>query len=574
MPAMFSRNSRTARVIAAVTLVIVLITALVWLDLANEGLAWQALYSVTGEESPLSQVRGFIEWVGNVTRATPELALDAPVQYASWSPFGVNTFLEQEVESVKRQRQIDMIADAGFDWIRQQFVWEDIEIHARGDFTDRRNEPQGIDAWAKYDEIVAMAEAAGLDILARIGNPPAWSQTVAGDFAPPSDIQDFVNFAVRVAERYRGRIQTFQIWNEPNIYPEWGEQAVNPEAFAELLCRTYDALQAIDPNLIVVAPALSPTLALTQRDLNEFIYLERLYAAGAGRCFDVMAAQAYGFFSGPTDQRLRVFQPNFGRQQFVRDIMVSHGDGFKPIWLTEMGWNPIDSPEVPADVTNREGFGIVTREQAARYLTGAFDRALREFPYVNGVMVWFFRLPSTDLAGQSWYYFRMVEPDFTTLPVYDATREFIATYVPVLYRGVHQAEHWMITRDDASRTVDAPDAQFSQAQQITRAEWEIHGTGMVLRVQGEADVVIDGQPAAPDITFSDGGSWRELVFSFSTLPTRHEVVVQAEVPILFDSVQVTDHSPRWLTPLLLSLAAVSIYMLSVIGNALWQRFNA
>ena len=50
-----------------------------------------------------------------------------------------------------------------------------------------------------------------------------------------------------VAERYQGRIHYYQIWNEPNIYPEWGEQTVNPEAYTELLCRTYAALKAVDP---------------------------------------------------------------------------------------------------------------------------------------------------------------------------------------------------------------------------------------------------------------------------------------------------------------------------------------
>ena len=36
------------------------------------------------------------------------------------------------------------------------------------------------------------------------------------------------------------------------------------------------------------------------------------------------------------------------------------------------------------------------------------------------VSFWFFKRPDTSEKDQSWYYFRMVEPDFTPLPVYEA----------------------------------------------------------------------------------------------------------------------------------------------------------
>ncbi len=60
---------------------------------------------------------------------------------------------------------------------------------------------------------------------------------------PPADFQDFVDYAVAVAERYQGRIQYYQVWNEPNLYPEWGDQTVNAEAYTDLLCRTYTRAQ-------------------------------------------------------------------------------------------------------------------------------------------------------------------------------------------------------------------------------------------------------------------------------------------------------------------------------------------
>jgi hypothetical protein len=63
------------------------------------------------------------------------------IAYTDLPPFGVNTFLEQEAEPEKRDRSLRLIAEAGFHWIRQEFPWEDIEIHGKGDFEDRRHEP-------------------------------------------------------------------------------------------------------------------------------------------------------------------------------------------------------------------------------------------------------------------------------------------------------------------------------------------------------------------------------------------------------------------------------------------------
>src|SRR5512145_2129631 len=101
------------------------------LDLRARGLVWNWLWSVTGEEVPLAQMRGFVEYLGSFTRQQPNTAPMVPIQHVNVSPYGVNTFLQNEVEPAKRERQVQMIADAGFKWLRQQFPWEDIEIHGR-----------------------------------------------------------------------------------------------------------------------------------------------------------------------------------------------------------------------------------------------------------------------------------------------------------------------------------------------------------------------------------------------------------------------------------------------------------
>ncbi|MBI5668706.1 MAG: cellulase family glycosylhydrolase [Chloroflexi bacterium] len=420
-------SKRTRWLIGGVFVCIVLV-ALLALDLRSHGLIWNGLWWLTGEETPLAQVRGLVEYLGNFTRPQPNTAPDVPIQHVDVSPYGVNTFLQNEVEPSKRERQVQMIAEAGFRWIRQQFPWEDIEIHGRGDFDDRRNvDAVGvISAWDKYDNIVDLAEKYGLNIMARLDNPPAWTHANPdiGEKAPPDDVQDVVNYAVAVAERYKGRLYYYQIWNEPNIYPEWGNQAVNPEAYTDLLCRTYTALKAVDPAIVVISGPLSPTVSLSAENLNDFIFLQRMYDAGAGKCFDVMSAQGYGFYSGPTDRRLRPMTLTYARHIYIRDIMVANGDAHKPIWISEAAWNA--QPEDPTIVQIQYGnFGIVSEEQAARYMPLAYQRAQAEWPWVGVIFYWFFKQEDDSRRNQASYYFRMVEPDFTPLPVYESMKAYI-----------------------------------------------------------------------------------------------------------------------------------------------------
>ena len=383
-----------------------------------------ALFDVTGEENLLSQARGLIDYTTNVIRPMPNTADDVPVDEAGINPFGVNTFLQQEVEPAKRDRQLQMMADAGFKWIRQPFPWYDIEIAGKGDFQDCRHPPCK-SAWEKYDNIVELAEQHGINIIARLDAPPKWAQSVDGDFAPPANFEDYGDYVAAVADRYKGRVQYYQIWNEPNNYPEWGELPVNPEDFTKLLCTAYRRIKEVDPNAKVLAPALTPTISLEPgpgpgTGLNDFIFLQRMYDAGAEQCFDIMSAQAYGLFSGPTDRRMRPRNVNFARPMYIRDLMVQNGDAHKPIWISEMNWNT-----VPDNIADKR-FGQVSLETQARFLPLAYERIRNEWPWVGVAATWFFKPASDAEKDLVQYYFRMVEPDFTPLPVYEAMKAYTA----------------------------------------------------------------------------------------------------------------------------------------------------
>ncbi|HET6444674.1 MAG TPA: hypothetical protein VFI27_08850 [candidate division Zixibacteria bacterium] len=385
-----------------------------------------SLYDLTGEESLPGQVRGLIHWLYSSVRPQPDHAPAHDIDLAGVSPYGMNTFLEQEVLPEVREEILSKLHEAGFGFIRQQFPWEDIEIHGKGDFVDKRNDPEGIGSWEKYDNIVDLAEQYDIEIIARLDNPPAWSRALTntiGTHAPPDDFDDYADFVEAVVSRYQGRIQYYQLWNEPNIYPEWGEQPVDPEAFTQLLCSGYQRAKEVDPDSVILAGALSPTIALDSRDLNDLVFMQRMYDAGVVDCFDILSAQGYGLWSGPTDQRLRPTVINYAHAVLLRDLMVANDDAQKAIWISEAGWNTV--PESMDDP-----YGRVSDEEQARYAVQAYERAQSEWPWAGVVNYWFFKRPSDAEKDQPWYYFRLLEPDFEPSLAWSSLSEYTSAGEP------------------------------------------------------------------------------------------------------------------------------------------------
>ena len=458
------------------------------------------MYGVTGEEDLREQIKGTVAWaLIQLTRPPLQTAPMTPIAHAGVNPYGVNVFLEQEVEPAKVDLALRMIRDAGFHWIRQEFPWEDIEIHGRGDFTDRRNEPPR-SAWEKYDRMVDLAERYGLEIIARLDNPPAWSRAdgdARGTLAPPDDLNDFGNFVEAVVRRYKGRIRYYQIWNEPNIYPEWGEQPVSPEGYVALLKVAYTRAKAADPDCVILCAGLAQTLEPGGRNMSDLVFLQRMYDAGVRGYFDIMGVMAYGLWTGPTDRRATPDRTNFARPQLIREIMVRNGDADKPIWATEVGWNA-----VPPDFPKPAIYGRVTPEQQARYAVEAYRRAQAEWPWMGVMNYWFFKRATDTETGEVFYYFRMVEPDFTPMPVYEAMRQLTAE-VPTVYAGWHQEDHWALSY--VGRWVDVADSRavlggYRRSQGAGQVRLRFAGTDLDLVLVrgpegGAMEVFVDGRAA-------------------------------------------------------------------------------
>jgi Bacterial Ig domain len=212
----------------------------------------------------------------------------------------------------------------------------------------------------------------------------------AGGGMTPPDPTDFASFAGTFAGQMAGAdVAAYEIWNEEDETIFW-PGAPNAPQYAAVIRAAYPAIKAADPGAKVLLGPLTG---------NNYDYLNQLYSSGAGGYFDGVSVH--------TDTACLVDPPssyyrdngNVARFTFlgfrtVHDVMAAHGDGNKPIWMTEFGWTTATSTCTRGMWAGKKAAGVNEAQQAAN-LREAFH-CLAGYPYVETAL-WF---TLRDLASQ------------------------------------------------------------------------------------------------------------------------------------------------------------------------------
>ncbi len=336
---------------------------------------------------------------------------DPPQHVTTTNPTaGVHTRLTDEVERWKIQQSLRMVREMGTPWIVEFFPWPYIEPK-EGEF-----------AWDHADTVIEHAKNQGLTVIARLSWTPAWVRADHSEGDPdrettltylsPESYGQFADFVARFVARYRGRVDHVIIWNEPNLSFEWGYRPVDPEGYADLLREVYPRVQAANPEVVVLAGALAPTLEpeASPVGMSDLIYLERMYEAGAAPYFDGLSAHVYGHTS-PPEEPPAADRINFRRVELLRDIMVAYGDDHKPIYITEAGWN--DHPRWT---------GAVSPAERIEYTIGAYQWSYHHWPWCEVVAMWAFRYPAPTYSYLD--HFTFVTDDFQPKVIYLEVQEY------------------------------------------------------------------------------------------------------------------------------------------------------
>jgi hypothetical protein len=285
-----------------------------------------------------------------------------------------------------RGAAIGAIKGLGFNWVKFQLPWKNFEGGGPG----VRNWP---------DDVVGDLNGNGLNILASIVKAPDWARPGNTNLAvegPPSDPGAYASFVGEFAARYCGRVQAIEVWNEQNLWYEWGGETLDAARYVRLLAAAYRAIKAACPNMIVVSGAPTPTGATPPAAIRDTTYLEQMYRAGLRNYSDAIGVHPSGY-GNPPDARFQDWQAGkYGQASHVsdpsfyfrntmeqyRNIMAKYGDGNKRLWPTEFGWASTNSP-----VAGYE-YALYNSEQAqGEYIKRAFEM-MRNWGWVGVPFLW------------------------------------------------------------------------------------------------------------------------------------------------------------------------------------------
>lgn len=190
--------------------------------------------------------------------------------------------------------------------------------------------------WHSLDYWVSVVQSHGVELDYLFLNTPQWASIrpdercnrgPVGCAAPPNPA-DWEEFVTALVTRYKGRISSYELWNEPNAEGYW---TGTPAQMVDMASRAYRIIKSIDPHAIVVTPSASSSGWPMTHD----IWLDQYLTAGGGKYADVIAWHGY---SGRND-RPALPPENLARQiSDLHSVIAKHHLSNLPVWNTEGGW--------------------------------------------------------------------------------------------------------------------------------------------------------------------------------------------------------------------------------------------
>ncbi len=220
--------------------------------------------------------------------------------------FGVN------IHFMGDPKDLDLIAEAGFRFIRMDLSWSGVERQ------------KGVYEFEKtgYDALTAGCERRGIRILYILDYSNKLYE-MDRSVRTEEGRQAFAAFAAEAARRYAGKQIIWEIWNEPNIRQFW-----QPQPSVEDYCKLVEAAAAVirkaDPNAMVVGPATSTI---------PFEWLEGCFQRGLLNRIDGLTVHPYR--PGPPETVIQ----DYGR---LRDLIGRYAPKEIPILSGEWGYSLVN----------------------------------------------------------------------------------------------------------------------------------------------------------------------------------------------------------------------------------------
>ena len=180
--------------------------------------------------------------------------------------------------------------------------------------------------FSRLDSLVALAQQHNVDVILPLALTPQWasqrpherSAYTPGAAAPPSDINDWIDYVKTVTTRYKGRIAYYEMWNEMNVTATWTGTAAEIVSMQQA---AYTTIKSVDPDAKLISANLTTE--------NGLPLLRKLLNLGYANSADIIGYHFYVTPSQPEEIATLFSQINSQLGQYGVK---------KPIWNTETGW--------------------------------------------------------------------------------------------------------------------------------------------------------------------------------------------------------------------------------------------
>jgi hypothetical protein len=263
--------------------------------------------------------------------------------------------------------QEDIIIDEiGCKWILRTLNWELIEPE------------KDVFDFSYYDIYVDHAKKQGLKIIGLLGYSTYYLNNNLKKYISPENMPSFLHYVEETVRHYKGKVDVWNIWNEPNITFWKGKNS----EFYELTKLAAEKIREIDPDAYIIG-------GIFWRSPTNFI--KKMHAADGFKDLDAVAFHPYA--ANPSDC-MDVYD------KFKR--ILSELNYSSPIWITEVGYPT--AGWYPTKVFQKK-YPIFI----AKTLTGLAARGAR-------ALLWFEMIDNIDANDKSLNsedYFGLIKRDFT-----------------------------------------------------------------------------------------------------------------------------------------------------------------
>ncbi|MEF3090108.1 cellulase family glycosylhydrolase [Raoultella scottii] len=265
---------------------------------------------------------------------------------------------------------LDILKKYGFTSFRDDYSWSKIES-SPGVYSVSKNLEKtdfAIQNGMKYNLNPVVILDYG-NALYNSGHYPSDSESIAA----------FSKYAAWTAERFKGKVKYYEIWNEWTLgtgMVKFRDEIPPADVYFELVKKTSEEIRKVDPNAVIIAGSINP---LEQRaryiELTDWEWFKKLVSLGMMNYIDGVSLHTYSYLN--RDKNLRT---PIGNLEYL--------DKFHS-YFSKIAGKDIDVYITETGVTNYNGPGGLSIEESAAYIK-EYTKEARKRKYIKGL--WWYDL--------------------------------------------------------------------------------------------------------------------------------------------------------------------------------------